>query len=232
MAEVAAQLAPEEATTTTTQPQKQVSQRSESEGTASKSGAPTFSLAAGSGHFGQSSRGGISVSVLDAQLEVLALQQQHDSSASTLQSALGSNEPSQNSLLELDTEDILMFQPRKGPNSLLGTGSSIASSDHEVSSSDFESDSGIETSHPEIPSPDVGVVLSKPAKKGVGTYVDVMPHDDLAVVSATSSRVADQSNAVEKSCDVRIDSFIQCLDEKASIQGLIFCVVIATCMAS
>ena len=109
-----------------------------------------------------------------------------------------------------------MFHPRKGPNSLLGTGSSIASSDHEVSSSDFESDSGIETSHPEIPSPDVGVTMSKSFPKGVGPYDAMLLHDDLAVSNITADGV-NQSTSIEKSCDVRIDSFIQCLDEKASL---------------
>ena len=167
---------------------------------------------------------GVSHSVLDAQLEALALGGQ-DSIASLLLSAKGKI-GGENSLLELDTEDFLMFHPRKGPNSLLGTGSSIASSDHEVSSSDFESDSGIETSHPEIPSPEVGVVLSKPLQKGIGMgpYVDVMPHDDLAIATTTnttsSSEMVSQSDSGEKSCEIRIDSFIQCLDEKASV-GLI-----------
>ncbi len=155
-------------------------------------------------------------SVLDAQLEALALGGQN-SIALKLLNPRGNLEEPYDSLLELNTEDLLMFHPRKG-NSLPGTGSSIASSDHEVSSSDFESDSGIETSHTEVPSPDVGMALTKPLRKGTGPCIDIMPHDDLAITASTStSRVMNQSNSAEKSCDIRIDSYIQCLDEKASV---------------
>lgn len=173
---------------------------------------------------------GVSQSVLDAQLEALALGGTGVGHvlASLVHTATKSKSGSvvetvSSSYLELDTEDLLMFHPRKGPNSLLGTGSSVASSDHEVSSSDFESDSGIETSHPDVPSPDVGVALPKPLQKGVGPYIDVMPHDDLAITSSTtittSTTIVEgiiQSDSTEKSSDVRIDSFIECLDEKAS----------------
>lgn len=152
-------------------------------------------------------------SVLDAQLEALAL------GHLDLESLIR-NTDAHGGTLEA------YFSPfkRTGPGSLLGTGtgSSIASaSDHEVSSSDIESDSGIENSHAEIHSPEMGVALSKPMKKGVEPYLEVMPHDDLAVVAAGD---ANQSDAGEKtssscddvrSCDIRIDSFIECLDEKA-----------------
>jgi hypothetical protein len=141
-------------------------------------------------------------SVLDAQLEALSL-------GNDLASLLLSSKTVEG--LEVEVP----FFKRKGPNSLPGTGSSIASaSDHEVSSSDFESDSGIENSHTEVHSPEMSVGLSKQQqgqKKGVEPYLDVMPHDDLAVVTAASASDTDQS---EKSCDRRIESFIQCLDDK------------------
>lgn len=143
-------------------------------------------------------------SVLDAQLEALALG--HNDLASLLLSS--------KSVEGLDPA----FFKHKGPNSLLGTGSSVASaSDHEVSSSDFESDSGIENSHTEVHSPEMSVGAAKQqegAKKGVGPYLDVMPHDDLAVTAASDTY---QSDVGEKSCDKRIESFIQCLDEKVCI---------------
>lgn len=138
-------------------------------------------------------------SVLDAQLEALALG--HNDLASLL---LSSKDGA--------GLDFSMFK-RKGPNSLLGTGSSIASaSDHEVSSSDFESDSGIENSHAEVHSPEMSAGLAKP-KKGAEPFLEVMPHDDLAVRAAAAG-VTNQSDAGEKSCDLRIESFIQCLDAK------------------
>lgn len=148
-------------------------------------------------------------SVLDAQLEALALGQESVASLILSSKELGRLE---NDGPEL--QDFTMF--KKGPNSLLGTGSSIASaSDHEVSGSDFESDSGIENCHMEGPSPEVGVGLSsKPRKMRVEPYVNVMPHDDLAVTAAvTRTSREDQSDSGE-TCDVRIDSFIQCLDHK------------------
>ena len=139
-------------------------------------------------------------SVLDAQLEALALGQKGD-----LASLLLSGSCSTEGGFSLDT-DYSLFK-RKGPNSIPGTGSSIASaSDHEVSSSDFESDSGIENSHAEVNSPEM-TGLPK-------TNLDALPHDDLAVVAA---RDVDQLDAGEKSCDKRIDSFIQCLDDKVGI---------------
>lgn len=138
-------------------------------------------------------------SVLDAQLEALALG--HNDLASLL---LSSKDDA--------GLDFSLFK-RKGPNSLLGTGSSIASaSDHEVSSSDFESDSGIENSHAEVHSPEMSAGLAKP-KKGAEPFLEVMPHDDLAVRAAAAG-VTNQSDAGEKSCDLRIESFIQCLDAK------------------
>lgn len=148
-------------------------------------------------------------SVLDSQLEALALGQ---ASLSTLESENGG--PG----LVTFVEDLPMFK-RKGPNSLLGTGSSIASaSDHEVSSSDFESDSGIENSHAEIPSPEIlGVGSVKERKKDMEPYLSVLPHDDLAVTAAAAAAGGSEDNQSDegvKSCDLRIDSYIQCLDEK------------------
>ena len=147
-------------------------------------------------------------SVLDAQLEALALG--HNDLASLLLATRSAE--------ALDAD--LAFFKRKGPNSLPGTGSSTASaSDHEVSSSDFESDSGVENSHTEVHSPEMSMGMSKKqgpsgaTKKGVEPYLDVMPHDDLAVVTASASDT-DQS---EKSCDSRIESFIQCLDDKVRV---------------
>lgn len=153
-------------------------------------------------------------SVLDAQLEALALG--HDDLASLLLSS--------KSVEGLESEFFSFFK-RKGPNSLPGTGSSVASaSDHEVSSSDFESDSGIENSHTEVHSPDMNVGLTKQqdgTKKGVEPYLDVMPHDDLAVVTAASEPgEPNQSDAGEKSCDRRIESIIKCLDDKVCILGI------------
>lgn len=148
-------------------------------------------------------------SVLDAQLEALSLG--HNDLASLLLATKSAE--------ALDAS--LAFFKRKGPNSLPGTGSSTASaSDHEVSSSDFESDSGIENSHAEVHSPEMNVGSSKKhgssgargSRRGVEPYLDVMPHDDLAVVTATSD--TDQSDVGEKSCDSRIESYIQCLDDK------------------
>lgn len=149
-------------------------------------------------------------SVLDAQLEALAL----GSGLGLVE--LASLSPKESEFSE-DLTDFSMF--KKGPNSLIGTGSSIASaSDHEVSSSDFESDSGIENCHVELPSPEAGKSPLKSRKKGVEHYIQVMPHDDLAVTAS----VGDQSEAAELSRDQsetsdRIDSFIKCLDHKVSI---------------
>ena len=161
-------------------------------------------------------------SVLDAQLEALALG--HLDLESLIRNSKSTPDANGGTLEAY-------FSPFKkaGPGSLLGTGtgSSIASaSDHEVSSSDIESDSGIENSHAEIHSPEVGVALSKPMKKGVEPYLAVMPHDDLAVVAAAGDANQSDAGSDDKtvscdescdgtSCDIRIDSFIECLDEKA-----------------
>jgi len=147
-------------------------------------------------------------SILDVQLEQLSLEQ--DQVASLILGSKGSE-------LENGSElsDFPMF--KKGPNSLLGTGSSIASaSDHEVSGSDFESDSGIENSHVEGPSPEVGVSLSsKPRKKGVEAYINVLPHDDLALTAGVeASKCCESQSELGEKSDIRINSFIQCLDHK------------------
>lgn len=184
-------------------------------------------------------------SVLDAQLEALSLGREFSSSSTTTTSLtvvdsqelmlqlhedaslspLSPKELENGSVSVLDP-DFSMFKIKKGPNSVLGTGSSIASaSDHEVSSSDFESDSGIENSHAEVPSPEVGGASSlslatKPRKRGVEHYLKTLPHDDLAVMTNGDGGVvgvatADQSDSGEQSCDtIRIDSFIKCLDDK------------------
>lgn len=149
-------------------------------------------------------------SVLDAQLEALDLRGVQEGWASLL---------CLNSESAFADSDFSMPFKRKGPNSIPGTGSSIASaSDHEVSSSDFESDSGIENSHAEVHSPELMSVLKSlgaRSKKGVEPYLEVMPHDDLA----SCSGALDQSDAGSMSCDTsdtRIESFIRCLDEKVS----------------
>ncbi len=127
--------------------------------------------------------------------------------------------------------NIFKIKTSGGPHSILGTGSSIASaSDHsEVSGSDFESDSGIESSHienTENTSPDITMAISSTSSsKRVEPFVDVMPHDDLAVtVGMTETTTAmggageiDQSDQPGE--DGRIDSFIQCLDQKVCLKN-------------
>ena len=181
-------------------------------------------------------------SVLDAQLEALSLGQ--DGLASTLLAQKGTElelleEGGKNvgeSLLALSLHsEFTMFKMKKGPNSLIGTGSSIASaSDHEVSSSDFESDSGIENFHTELPSPEAGAKGPGERKKGGEHFPQ--SHSDDSNVTQVCVMTADQSEAGEGSCDqspeeeecpvtrsldtLRIDSFIKCLDERVSI-GLV-----------
>lgn len=157
-------------------------------------------------------------SVLDAHLEALALG--HSDLASLLLSSKSAEgAPNLGFMLEAD----LSLFKRKGPNSLLGTGSSVASaSDHEVSSSDFESDSGIENSHAEVHSPEMSAGCTKlGAKKEADPFLEVMPHDDLAMRGAAGA--TNQSDAGEKSCDMRIESFIQCLDNKVDTALLGIC---------
>lgn len=151
-------------------------------------------------------------SVLDAQLEALALGKDLFSSNTLYGGSLGRGE---------EAGSDLHLHSKSGPHSLLGgTGSSIASasSDHsEVSSSDFESDSGIENCNTDNTSPEVNMALlpgggGSKKGKGVEPYIEVLPHDDLAVVASPSE--ADQSDSTGDSCDRRIDTFIKCLDDK------------------
>ena len=146
-------------------------------------------------------------SVLDAQLEALALGKDF---ASLGFYGLPDELQVDRLCYSCDAEETkYCMYKSKGPSSLLGTGSSVASaSDHsEVSGSDFESDSGIENSHAENhQSPDVGVALLKPKKKkGVKSSIKAMPHDDQAVLGDEGD--SGQSNGGEGLCEVRIDSF-------------------------
>ena len=157
-------------------------------------------------------------SVLDAQLEALALGK--DMAALSYNCEISryfeGAERAERDTLE---SNFTAYKSKGGPGSLPGTGSSVASaSDHsEVSGSDFESDSGIENSHAENQSPELGVTLLSKKQtrgKGVGPYIEVMPHDDLAV---TATGGAGDNQLEEGSSDIRIDSFIQCLDNKVKM---------------
>lgn len=114
----------------------------------------------------------------------------------------------------------LLGEKKKGPISLLGTGSSVASASNHSEVSDFESDSGVETSNVTTVSPEVGVLspltLSPNKKKGQKNQADVLPHDDLAVAGGRAEGEPSQEFPGGSLSEVRIDSFINCLDDKVS----------------
>ena len=172
-------------------------------------------------------QGGFSVahSVLDAQLEALTLGVGAGSFVFNLSKDTENSttlEPGAMENLSLDVGDqIFAVFKSKGPNSLLGTGSSTASASDHSEVSDFESDSGIESSHIEVLSLKTGAstsILKK--KKGV----KLQPKDPL-VSGVTKGdcnveeKQADQCGHSEElmSCNIRIDSLIRCLDHKVSV---------------
>ena len=114
----------------------------------------------------------------------------------------------------------LLVVKKKGPSSLLGTGSSVTSASDHSEVSDFESDSGIETSNAATTSPEVGVVSplslspTKKKKKGLKDLANILPHDDLPV---TVGKALDEPPNLPGLSDIRIDSFINCLDDKVRV---------------
>lgn len=180
-------------------------------------------------------------SVLDAQLNALAL---GESTTTTHEVSLDKQTESsmtlervglegiiENFSVEMVDQNFAVFKS-KGPNSLLGTGSSIASASDHSEVSDFESDSGIETSHVEAVSPKVGGTTSLKKRKGVklssGQPMADLPGStsvDAAIENGASGRdgESDQSDYVEEqvSCDIRIDSLIRCMDHKVSVVSVV-----------
>ena len=171
-------------------------------------------------------------SVLDAQLEALAL---GEGAATGLK--VNSDEQTKTSMtlerVDLDAiienlsaemvdQNFSGFKS-KGPSSVLGTGSSIASASDHSEVSDFESDSGIETSHMESMSPKVCVISSLKKKKGMKLSSAIQPKANpdsfKPIVSTDSDGQLEQTDRDEEqvSCDSRIDSLIRCLDHKVGV---------------
>ncbi len=111
------------------------------------------------------------------------------------------------SLSEELNESLLVVPRKKGPSSLLGTGSSLASASDHSEFSDLESDSGIETSRvaaasPEVDHPSLHFRLSPKQRKKKKSKSQVLGDEPTDLGQG------------ESASEVRIDSFISCLDDK------------------
>lgn len=123
----------------------------------------------------------------------------------------------------------------KGPNSIPGTGSSIASASDYSEVSDFESDSGIETSNADVVKLKVSTVSSLRKKKGVKASVDGRSSksdqspDGVEVTQVSCPAVDGPEDTTQStssteglSTEGRIDTLIRCMDHKVRNSLVVF----------
>ncbi len=189
-------------------------------------------------------------SVLDAQLKVLSESGEAATLPESVKTWESKEKGSPRALVDEQIEEIIenfslgigeqiAVAKSKGPNSIPGTGSSIASASDYSEVSDLESDSGIENSNPDVARPKLNPVMAtfkkkKGVKAGSGSGKGGSSECEGVSTPSTADYSSQSTVPVESVVtEGRIDKLIGCIEHKVSagcqvLSGILR--IFATCL--